>query len=64
MKSAGLKDKGKGFSKKLFSLLKVDRHHRHCRWKKTPNFLRNICNNVLTSTKKKFCCCFFVVTVL
>jgi hypothetical protein len=41
MKSAGFMDKGKGFPKNVFALLKVDRSCRHRRLKKMANFLSN-----------------------
>jgi len=38
MKNAGFKDKGEGFPKNLFTIIKVDRRHRRRRLKKTANF--------------------------
>jgi len=47
------KDKGEGFPKNLFSILKVDRRHRHRRLKKTANFCINIFKDDFKGTVKK-----------
>jgi len=63
MKTARFKDKGKGFPKNLFSLLKVGRRRRHRRLKKPlekeANFFTKIFKDKFKGMMKKKILIFF-----
>jgi hypothetical protein len=59
MKSAGFKDKGKGFPKNIFSLLKVGRRRRQLRLKKNSEFLIKYVKKCINHLNEKQKLCLF-----